>query len=236
MRVWDIHPGYLSRQSLLGQHAEIHALYTVINQQRKGYAAHPETKRWQGNLNRLKFRHDLTAQEMILRQFNHRSPFNGNFHNSIKTLKYVDQPARQFAILQSKYWRNNQSGRIPLPQFDYQFWANHQYSIMARGDNCFKEIQQNIKSSSIMPIEEANELVDQVLSVMEQPIDTAALKVVIDHIWGHLNQDAVGEERTLYLKWHEQKQPVLLKLFYQMALKYHCHFLIHSTIFSELIE
>lgn len=35
MRVWDLHPGYLSRQSLLGQHAEIHAVHAVIYDQKK---------------------------------------------------------------------------------------------------------------------------------------------------------------------------------------------------------
>ncbi|MFW5896791.1 MAG: pyrimidine dimer DNA glycosylase/endonuclease V, partial [Bacillota bacterium] len=30
MRVWDIHPGYLDRGGLLGQHAEIHAVWSVL--------------------------------------------------------------------------------------------------------------------------------------------------------------------------------------------------------------
>ncbi|MDD4764978.1 MAG: pyrimidine dimer DNA glycosylase/endonuclease V, partial [Atribacterota bacterium] len=28
MRVWDVHPGYLSDKSLLGEHVEIHALFS----------------------------------------------------------------------------------------------------------------------------------------------------------------------------------------------------------------
>ena len=74
MRVWDIHPGYLSRQSLLGQHVEIHAIYNVLDQEKKGYANHPETRRWADNLDILKTRHDQTVLEMLLRGYRHQSP------------------------------------------------------------------------------------------------------------------------------------------------------------------
>jgi hypothetical protein len=45
MRVWDIHPGFLNRQSLLGEHREIHAIHTIVSRQKKGYSRHPETLR-----------------------------------------------------------------------------------------------------------------------------------------------------------------------------------------------
>jgi len=30
MRIWDIHPGYLNRQSLLGEHRELHGIFSII--------------------------------------------------------------------------------------------------------------------------------------------------------------------------------------------------------------
>jgi len=48
MRVWDINPGYLNRQSLLGEHRELHGIISIIVNKKKGYANHPETVRWVG--------------------------------------------------------------------------------------------------------------------------------------------------------------------------------------------
>ncbi len=59
MRVWDVNPGYLNRQSLLAEHREIHAVFVVITAGKKGYSRHPETLRWYDKLAALKQRHDL---------------------------------------------------------------------------------------------------------------------------------------------------------------------------------
>ena len=48
MRVWDINPGYLNRQSLLGEHRELQAVVVVLRDEKKGYSNHPETRRWIG--------------------------------------------------------------------------------------------------------------------------------------------------------------------------------------------
>ncbi|MCX6583142.1 MAG: DUF1722 domain-containing protein [Candidatus Aminicenantes bacterium] len=38
MRVWDVNPGYLNRQSLLAEHREIHAIFSIITKGKKGYS------------------------------------------------------------------------------------------------------------------------------------------------------------------------------------------------------
>ena len=48
MRVWDIHPGYLNRDSLLSEHRELHGVAAILSQGLKGYSAHPKTRRWAG--------------------------------------------------------------------------------------------------------------------------------------------------------------------------------------------
>ena len=48
MRIWDINPGYLNRQSLLGEHRELHGIVSIILNIKKGYSKHPETIRWVG--------------------------------------------------------------------------------------------------------------------------------------------------------------------------------------------
>jgi hypothetical protein len=67
MRIWDIHPGYLNRNSLLGEHRELHALVSICVHGKKGYAHHPETLRWREFLHALALRHDILVAEMELR-------------------------------------------------------------------------------------------------------------------------------------------------------------------------
>ena len=69
MRIWDIHPGYLNRQSLLGEHRELHAIVSIIGNKKKGYSRHPETVRWVGYGWALGQRHRLLSAEMALRGF-----------------------------------------------------------------------------------------------------------------------------------------------------------------------
>ena len=46
MRIWDVSPGYLNRQSLLGEHRELHGLVSILVHGKRGYSRHPETVRW----------------------------------------------------------------------------------------------------------------------------------------------------------------------------------------------
>lgn len=73
MRIWDIEPKYLCRQHLLGEHRELHAIWTILTQNKKGYRNHPETKRWQGKLRALYSRHEKLVVEMGQRDYRHHS-------------------------------------------------------------------------------------------------------------------------------------------------------------------
>jgi hypothetical protein len=46
MRVWDVNPGDLNRQSLLREHRDIHAVVSILTHAKQGDARHPETRRW----------------------------------------------------------------------------------------------------------------------------------------------------------------------------------------------
>lgn len=74
MRIWDVAPRKLCRNHLLGEHNELHALWTIITQNRKGFSRHPETLRWVGKLKALYLRHDELVKEMKQRGYNHKSP------------------------------------------------------------------------------------------------------------------------------------------------------------------
>lgn len=74
VRVWDLPSQGLCRNHLLGEHREIHAIFSVLFHGKSGYSKHPETKRWTGKLAALKIRHDAVVAEMGLRGFHHQSP------------------------------------------------------------------------------------------------------------------------------------------------------------------
>ena len=189
MRVWDIHPGYLSRQSVLGEHSEIHTLYSIIDGKKAGFARHPETQRWAGHLDQLVHRHDLLVREMTLRKFRHNSSLTLCQHmdeiDRINHLSYVDLLSVQFEMLRRKYSEKGQKGRIPLPVKGTDFWAHHKYSVMARGYHYYKEVQQFMKNRQNLPIEQENDLIKKIYGYMKIEISVKALDNVMLHLWGY---------------------------------------------------
>ena len=58
MRIWDIPVEKLCRNHLLGEHRELHAIWSILINNKKGYAHHPETVRWKGKQKALYLRHE----------------------------------------------------------------------------------------------------------------------------------------------------------------------------------
>lgn len=74
MRIWDLPPSILCRQHLLGEHRELHAIWTYLTTGKGGaYRKHPETLRWKNRLLPLFKRHDVLVKEMEARGYNHQS-------------------------------------------------------------------------------------------------------------------------------------------------------------------
>jgi hypothetical protein len=91
MRVWDIPAEHLCRNHLLGEHRELHAIWSVILNDRRGYSRHPEVMRWRGRLHALFLRHEEQVREMEARGYSHRSPLNAS-----------DIPCGQMRIVQER--------------------------------------------------------------------------------------------------------------------------------------
>jgi hypothetical protein len=103
MRIWDLPPDRLCRQHLLGEHRELHALWTILSTGRAGYANHPETRRWRGKLAALYARHEALVAEMERRGYRHGSPLDPLMAtgSAIQT-DYVDLPEAQRNLLRAK--------------------------------------------------------------------------------------------------------------------------------------
>lgn len=103
MRIWDVSPEKLCRKHLLGEHRELHALWIVLTEGRKGYSKHPETLRWVGKLAALYQRHEDLVIEMERRGYNHKSPLDkAKATGSAKQDAFVHTLDEQKAILREK--------------------------------------------------------------------------------------------------------------------------------------
>ncbi len=103
MRIWDIPPDKLCQNHLLGEHSELHAIWSILTKGKKGFAHHPETLRWRGKLKALYLRHEKIVEEMKKRGFNHKSPLNIDFATGKSVQKnMVDSIEDQIELLKSK--------------------------------------------------------------------------------------------------------------------------------------
>lgn len=103
MRIWDLPPRRLCRQHLLGEHRELHAIWSIITKKKDGYSHHPETLRWKGALKALYFRHDRLVAEMARRNYRHHSPLNCRLATGrTKAVAFIDPPYHQRRLLRAK--------------------------------------------------------------------------------------------------------------------------------------
>jgi hypothetical protein len=88
---------------LLGEHHELHGLWRILTEDRRGYAHHPETRRWRGKLAALYERHEALVAEMAHRGYRHGSPLDQKYATgSTVQDEYVDSPEAQIVILRNK--------------------------------------------------------------------------------------------------------------------------------------
>jgi len=104
MRIWDIPPERLCRNHLLGEHAELHAVWTILTEDRHGgYANHPEVERWRGKLQALYRKHDQIVDEMLERGYRHNSPLDPELATgSAQQDTLIDSLEEQARILKAK--------------------------------------------------------------------------------------------------------------------------------------
>lgn len=103
MRIWDIALKHLCRQHLLGEHRELHAIWSVIINAKKGYARHPEVMRWRGRLRALYARHRAQVAEFTRRGYQHHSPLDTRKISGGRIQRlFINTLKEQRAILRKK--------------------------------------------------------------------------------------------------------------------------------------
>jgi hypothetical protein len=224
MRVWDIHPGYLNRESLLGEHREVHALLSIIINHKLGYARHPETMRWRGCLGALVFRHDCLVEEIRFRGYRHLSPAP-EIPGSPWPKVFIDPPAGQLSILEQKY-RMKQPGRIPLPQNVQQLWAHHKYSVMARDAELYKTIGPEASRRKGREYFEGIALT--LVGALRVNPSQGRLLNALQHMWGYVS--SLGSETN-----SPPGDPLeLIAEIQKRSLEYNVSYLLESTALTDL--
>ena len=103
LRIWDLPPDVLCRQHLLGGHRELHAVWSILTNGKAGYSHHPETLRWKGKLAALYLRHEVLVEEMVRREYLHKTPLDERsaIGSEIQT-DFVNTTDEQMRILKAK--------------------------------------------------------------------------------------------------------------------------------------
>jgi len=184
MRLWDIDPGYLNRQSLLGEHRELHGIVSIITRGKKGYSRHPETIRWKGRGWALARRHGLLAAEMALRGYDERSPVRTRSAAGSWPETFVDEPLDQIRILREKY-ADREPGRIPLPKNPSELWSHHKYSVLARDQRLYKEIGREVAADNRR--ERMGALARTLVDTLRRAPSRGGLRNAVEHMWGHVS-------------------------------------------------
>ncbi len=228
MRIWDIPAGYLNRQSLLGEHRELHGILSIIANNKKGYSNHPETLRWVGFHWALNRRHDLLSSEMKLRGYNEKTPSTlKDCNDGLWTTSYIDEPFQQFDILKEKYL-DKEYGRIKLPSNKQELWRQFKYSIMARNIKMYQAIGQELANkNTVLSFEHLANILEQ--EIRKVPTK-GAIRNTLEHMWGYVSKySSIDKAKIINLPEKE-----LLKEIQKLVMAVEEPYLMESTALSEL--
>lgn len=227
MRVWDIHPGYLNRQSLLGEHRELHGLVSILVNGKKGYSQHPETLRWVGYGWALKQRHRELVAEMNLRGYQDKSPVRTRSNLGVWPSVYIDEPHIQLKLLKAKY-ENKEKGRISLPNNSQELWSHYKYSVLARDQNKYKEIGQKVSSKTI----NFETLSMELVKLLRIPPCEGGIRNALQHMWGYVSDVPNVNCKGNIESWSLKKTLILTQENVRISKE---PYLTNSTALSELM-
>jgi len=193
VRVWDVAAGYLSRQSLLGEHRELHGLRSILVHGKTGYSRHPETLRWVGCLSGLAQRHEMLAAEMAVRGYQDRTPVEEVVARPRWPSSFVNPPREQLELLRAKYV-GRAGGRIPLPRTGQELWAQHKYSVMARDPETYRKMGRRV--SGMRRGADFSALSEDVVMLLRESPSRARLVNALEHMWGHVSRMATRAEQA----------------------------------------
>jgi hypothetical protein len=223
MKIWDINPGYLSRQQLLAEHSELHVLMQLIQGNSDNLSKmKPTLARWIPCPSALALRHAIVTEEMRLREIEHKSDME--ISGTVQWPEFVPdwRVADQFLALQDM----EEQGRIPRPHKITELWQHHAYSVMARDIVRYKELQTEIENNTIS----FDVLATYLVETLRTPSTPSQWDRVVKGMW-HPCQ-AAEEAEDYCSSLHRPKR--LFSAIQYLSSKYQWPELWHSTALCEL--
>lgn len=228
MRIWDIDPGYLNRQSLLDEHLQLHDLVSIIVNEKQGDSHHPETLRWIHFGWALQQRHRQISAEMKLRGYQDQLPISLQSAKGTWPSAYLDSPSRQFEILLSKY-QTSESGRITIPKNAQEIWRQHKYSVMARSNNYYREIGKQVATYS--PKDDFSDIAKTLSELLRVTPSKGGIRNAAQHMWGYVADLEATPAKTIE-QWSLTE---MLTEIQHRAMKYNVAYITSSTALAELM-
>ena len=91
---------------MLGEHRELHAIWSIRINNKKGYVYHPETVRWKGKRKAVYLRDEELVGEILRRGYRHHSPLEVSFATGCdKQDVFIDSIKEQVLLLRQKKCR-----------------------------------------------------------------------------------------------------------------------------------
>lgn len=184
-------PGYLNRQSLLGEHRELHGLASILRHGKRGYSNHPETRRWTGCISGLARRHAQLAAEMALRGYHDRSPLAARGATRWPPA-FVTPPNDQYERLRIKY-ADRPRGRIDLPRNPGELWAQHKYSLLARDPESYRVLGRRV--ARLRRGADLGRLAEELALTLRVKPTPGSRVTAIEHMWGYVSGTATTAQR-----------------------------------------
>jgi uncharacterized protein YbgA (DUF1722 family) len=97
-------------------------------------------------------------------------------------------------LLKQKY-RDRSEGRIPLPTSSHELWAQHKYSVMARGVAEYKRLGSKV--AGLRKRDGFEELAGQLVELLHIPPPRAGLRNALQHVWGHVSRYSSVPKRVV---------------------------------------
>ena len=183
MRIWDINPGYLSRDLLLAEHRILHETVTLVTARKSVYGSQ-ESMRWSGFGWALKQRHALLVAELNLRGFADITPVLTRSGKGSWPALDSEEPIAQLQMLADEYAADGE-GRIPLPANARQLWAQHEYSVMARDQGLYSRTGRRV--AGMRRKDDYTDLAHRLTLALQRPPSASGLHNALQHMWGHVS-------------------------------------------------
>jgi hypothetical protein len=228
MRIWDIDPGYLNRQSLLAEHNELNAIASIIIDNKKGDSHHPETIRWLNYGWALQKRLQQLLAEMTLRGYADKSSVQLQTNQGHWPDTYIDHPFHQFEILQGEY-KTQDPGRIPLPKNAQELWRHHKYSVLARDINSYKAFGKQV--SKLRPRDDFSDLATTLSNILRVSPTQGGIRNSVHHMWGYVSEQPPIQQG----KFEQWSLKELLEETQERTIKNNETYLLSSTALAELM-